>query len=109
MHYLFLAIAIISEVVGSAFLQKSEGFTKPLPTIAMTCLYLFSFYCLTQVLKGMPLGMAYAIWAGLGIVLTAAVSAVVFRHPLDLPAFIGIGLIVCGVVVMNLFSRATGH
>lgn len=107
--YGLLGVAIIAEVTGSMFLQKSEGFTKLLPTVIMAVLYLFAFFCLAQTLKTIPLGVSYAIWAGLGIALTAMISYFVFRHPLDLPAIIGIAMIVGGVVIMNLFSKATGH
>ncbi|MGO4714622.1 DMT family transporter [Bradyrhizobium sp. 2TAF24] len=104
-----LGLAIVCEVAASAFLQKSEQFTRMGPMIAMTVLYLVAFFLLSQALKAMPLGVAYAIWAGLGIVLTAVVGVVAFRQMLDMAALIGIGLIVGGVVVMQVFSRATGH
>jgi len=104
-----LGLAIVCEVTASAFLQKSEQFTRMGPMIAMTVLYLAAFFLLSQALKAMPLGVAYAIWAGLGIVLTAIVGVVAFRQVLDMAALIGIGLIVGGVVVMQVFSRATGH
>ncbi|MCX8997473.1 multidrug efflux SMR transporter [Rhizobiaceae bacterium BDR2-2] len=109
MAYGFLAIAIVSEVTGSTFLQKSEQFTRFWPTLIMAGLYVTSFYLLSHALKAMPLGVAYAIWAGLGIVLTAGIGVVVFRQTLDAAAIIGIGLIVSGVVVMNLFSNTTTH
>jgi len=107
--YSALAVAIVLEVTGSAFLQKSAQFTRPLPTAAMALCYVASFYTLSQVLKVLPLGVAYAIWAGVGIILTATVSFVVFRQAIDVPAGLGIGLIVAGVVVMNVFSQTTGH
>lgn len=109
MHYLFLSAAIVCEVAGSAFLQKSAGFTKIGPTAAMAVFYMFSFYCLSQALRVIPLGIAYAIWGGLGIVLTAVVSVTIFRHMIDMPAYIGIAMIVGGVVVLNVFSQSTGH
>jgi small multidrug resistance pump len=104
-----LAIAIVAEVTGSAFLQKSAGFTRLAPMLAMGVFYLVSFFFLAQSLKMIPLGVAYAIWGGLGIVLTAMVSALVFRQALDLPAILGMAMIVGGVVVMNGFSQASGH
>lgn len=107
--YIALAFAITLEVVGSSFLQRSAQFTRPVPTAVMALCYVASFYALSQSLKILPLGIAYAIWAGVGIVLTALIGVFVFRQALDLAALIGIGLIVAGVVVMNVFSRTVGH
>ena len=107
--YGLLALAIISEVMGSTFLVKSEGFTKFVPSIVVITLFSIAFYLLSQVIKVIPLGIAYAIWAGVGIVLTALIGFLVFRQTLDWPAILGIALIICGVVVINLFSNATGH
>lgn len=107
--YIALAFAIMLEVTGSTFLQKSEQFTRPWPTAAMALCYVASFYALSQALKVLPLGIAYAIWAGLGIILTAAISYVVLRQALDMAAWLGIALIVSGVIVMHVFSRTTGH
>lgn len=104
-----LAGAIVCEVAGTAFLQQSAQFTRPVPTAAMVGLYVVSFYLLSQALKGMPLGIAYAMWGGLGIILTAIISVTVFKQTLDMPALIGIGMIVAGVVVMNTFSSAVAH
>ncbi len=109
MAYALLAMAIISEVIGSTFLVKSEGFTKLLPSLAVVVLFSLAFYLLSQVIKVIPLGIAYAIWAGVGIVLTALIGYFVFRQSLDFAAMIGIALIVSGVVVINLFSNSTGH
>ena len=107
--YSLLGLAIISEVTGSTFLVKSEGFTKLWPSLAVVVLFSIAFYLLSQVIKVIPLGIAYAIWAGVGIVLTALIGFFVFRQSLDVAAMVGIGLIVSGVVVINLFSNATGH
>lgn len=107
--YSLLAVAIISEVIGSTFLVKSEGFSKLFPSIMVVILFSLAFYLLSQVIKIIPLGIAYAIWAGVGIVLTAMVGYVLFKQTLDAPAIIGIVLIVSGVVVINLFSQSTGH
>ena len=109
MAYAMLALAIITEVTGSTFLVKSEGFTKFWPSIAVVVLFSIAFYLLSQVIKVIPLGIAYAIWAGVGIVLTALIGFFVFRQSLDVAAMVGIGLIVSGVVVINLFSNATGN
>lgn len=107
--YGFLTLAIVSEVTASSFLQRSAQFTKPGPTLIMAMFYLASFFFLSQALKTLPLGIAYAIWGGLGIVLTAIVSVVLFRQALDAAAILGIVLIVTGVVVMNVFSQSTTH
>lgn len=104
-----LGLAIISEVTGSTFLQKSEQFTRLSPTLAMAACYIASFFFLSQALKAIPLGVAYAIWGGLGIVLTALIGAVLFRQMLDAAALAGIGLIVTGVFVMNVFSSSATH
>lgn len=107
--YILLGLAIISEVTGSTFLVKSEGFTKIGPSIAVVILFSFAFYLLSQVIKVIPLGIAYAIWAGVGIILTAIIGYFIFKQSLDIPALIGIGLIISGVVVINLFSSSAGH
>lgn len=104
-----LGLAIIFEVTGSTFLAKSEQFTKPVPTLIMALFYATSFYFLAQALKVLPLGVAYAIWAGLGIILTATIGVLAFRQSLDIAAMGGIALIVSGVLVMNLFSKSVGH
>jgi small multidrug resistance pump len=107
--YLMLALAIISEVTGSAFLVKSAGFTKLGPSLLVVLFYVISFYLLSQVIKTIPLGIAYAIWGGVGIVLTALVGFFVFKQILDVPALLGIAMIVGGVIVMNVFSNTIGH
>ncbi|HCL64429.1 MAG TPA: QacE family quaternary ammonium compound efflux SMR transporter [Rhizobium sp.] len=104
-----LAGAIVCEVAGTALLQHSAQFTKAGPTAAMVGLYIVSFYLLSQALKGVPLGVAYAMWGGLGIILTAIISVTVFKQTLDLAALIGIGMIVAGVIVMNTFSSSVSH
>lgn len=107
--YLALIGAIGLEVIGTSLLQRSEQFTRAAPTIGMALCYLGSFYLLSLSLRVLPLGIAYAIWSALGIVLVAMIGLVVFGQKLDLPAVIGLGLIVAGVVVINLFSRSVGH
>jgi len=109
MKYLFLALAIILEVIGSSFLKASNGFSKIIPTSITVVAYIACFFFLSQALKHIPLGIAYAIWGGLGIVLTAIISVVIFKQSLDLPAIIGIILIVSGVFVMNFFSKTAAH
>lgn len=107
--YLFLAVAIICEVIGTALLQKSEQFTKLLPTVLMGLCFLSTFYFLSLALRTIPVGIAYGIWGSFGIVLTALVGFFVFKQRLDLPAMIGIGLMISGVVVIQLFSKTTQH
>ena len=107
--YGLLALAIISEVTGSTFLVKSEGFTRVGPSLLVVIFYIISFYLLSQVIKTIPLGIAYAIWGGVGIVLTAFIGFLIFRQNLDIPAVIGIIMIVGGVIVMNVFSKSVGH
>ena len=107
--YGLLALAIISEVTGSTFLVKSEGFTRLGPSLLVVIFYIISFYLLSQVIKTIPLGIAYAIWGGVGIVLTAFIGFLIFRQSLYIPAVIGIIMIVGGVIVMNVFSKSVGH
>lgn len=109
MKYLYLALAIIFEVIGSSCMKASDGFTKWLPTVIVVITYLICFYFLSLALKSMPLGLAYAIWGGLGIVLTAIISVFIFKQSMDLPAIIGVILIVSGVFVMNFFSKTLSH
>ncbi len=107
--YFLLLLAIISEVAGTMFLQKSQQFTKLLPSIGVILFYVASFILLSHVLKFIPLGIAYAIWAGVGIILTAMAGVLLFHQSLDLGAIIGIALIIAGVVVINLFSGSLTH
>ncbi|WP_068111962.1 DMT family transporter [Tropicimonas marinistellae] len=107
--YIALTLAILFEVTGTAFLQRSEQFTEVLPTGLMVVFYGASFYFLTLALKAIPLGIAYAMWAGLGIVLVALLGFVVFGQKLDLAGVAGVGLIVTGVVVLNTLSDTAAH
>ena len=109
MGYLYLALAITAEVIGTTALQASQGFTKPLPSAIVVIGYGLAFYLLSLVLKFIPMGVAYAIWAGLGIVLITAAGALVYKQIPDLPAMLGMGLIVAGVAVINLFSKTVSH
>ena len=109
MKYLYLALAIVLEVLGSSFMKASDGFSKLLPTTITIIAYIACFFFLSQALKSIPLVIAYAIWGGLGIVLTALISVIIFKQSLDLPAIIGIILIVAGVFVMNFFSKSSTH
>ncbi len=109
MGYLFLAMAIIAEVIATSALKFSEQFTRPGPSLVVVIGYAIAFYCLSIVLKTIPVGIAYAIWAGVGIALITIAGAVLFRQIPDWPAIIGISLIVCGVMVINLFSDTIRH
>ena len=104
-----LGIAIVLEVIGTTMLQKSEQFTRLFPTLAMAVCYLSAFYFLSIVLKTMPVGLAYAIWSGLGIVLISIIGYVTFGQKLDLAALIGLGFIILGVVIVNGFSKSISH
>ncbi|MBL3570411.1 QacE family quaternary ammonium compound efflux SMR transporter [Rhodovulum sp. BSW8] len=105
--YSALAGAILCEVAGSSFLLKSEQFTRLGPTAVMALFYIASFYLLSIALKTIPLGIAYAVWGGLGTVLIALVSVTIFRQSLDAAAIVGIAMIVGGVVIMNAFSTVS--
>lgn len=101
-----LGAAIVLEVAGTTFLQMSEQFTKLVPTLLMSACYLVAFYFLTLAIKTIPIGLAYAIWSGLGIVLISIIGYVVFRQALDLAALFGLALIIVGVIVVNVFSKS---
>ena len=107
MGYLYLGIAVAAEVIATSALKASDGFTRPLPTVVVALGYGIAFYFLSLVLKTVPVGVAYAIWSGLGVVLVALLSWWLFGQKLDLAALLGMGLIVAGVLVMNLFSSST--
>ena len=107
--YTALAIAIVFEVTASAFLQQSAQFTRPWATLAMVLCYVASFYALSVAIRVIPMSIAYAIWGGVGIIRTVTLSFVLFRQMLDAAAFVGIALIVSGVIVINLFSETTVH
>lgn len=104
-----LGVAIVLEVIGTTMLQKSEQFTRLFPTLAMAVCYLSAFYFLSIVLKTMPVGLAYAIWSGLGIVLISIIGYVMFGQKLDMPALVGLGFIILGVIIVNGFSKSIGH
>ncbi|MEI4486048.1 multidrug efflux SMR transporter [Frigidibacter sp. MR17.14] len=107
--YAILVIAIAFEVVGTTFLQQSQQFTRTLPTLGVAVSYAAAFWCLSIVLKTMPVGVAYAIWSGLGIVLISLIGLVVFRQRLDTAALVGLGFIVTGILIVNLFSKSVSH
>ena len=107
--YLYLAIAIAAEVVATTSMKAIDGFNKPLPLLLVIGGYAIAFWMLILVVRTIPVGIAYAIWAGLGIVLVSVAAMFIYQQKLDLPAVLGMGLIVSGVVVIQLFSQSTGH
>lgn len=109
MNYIYLTIAIIAEVIATNALKASEGFTRVGPGVLTALGYGAAFYFLALVLKTMPVGVVYAVWSGLGIVLVTIVAALLFKQVPDTPAVIGMALIVAGVVVMNVFSKTALH
>ena len=106
---LYLAIAIVSEVIGTSLLTASHGFARWGYAVASLAAYGCAFYFLSIPLKTIPTGIVYAIWSGVGIVLVSAIGALFFKQMLDMPALIGIGLIMVGVLVINLFSGSIQH
>jgi small multidrug resistance pump len=106
--YVFLAGAIVAEVIATTFLKASDGFTRLWPSLATAAGYAFAFWCLSIALRTLPTGIAYAIWCGVGIVLIALLAWVIQGQKLDAPALIGMGLVIAGVVVMSVFSKSSG-
>lgn len=109
MKYLMLSVAIIAEVCATTAMKQSDGFTKPLWSVVTVVGYAVAFYFLSLTLKSIPTGVAYAIWSGVGIVLISAAAWAFQGQKLDAPAVLGMSLIVAGVVVMNVFSKAAAH
>ncbi len=109
MSYSYLAIAIIAEVIATSALKASDEFTRFVPSLIVVIGYGAAFYLLTQVLKSIPIGITYAIWSGVGIVLVTISGIVFYKQIPDFPAVLGMGLIVIGVIVINLFSKTVGH
>ena len=108
-NYLFLALAILAEAVATTALKMSEQFTRLLPSAVVVVGYATAFYFLSLSLRTIPVGVAYAVWSAVGIVLITVVGAVMFRQVPDLPAVIGLALIIAGVAVINLFSKMSAH
>jgi small multidrug resistance pump len=109
LHYLYLCVAIGAEVIGTSALKASDGFTKPLPSVVTALGYAVAFYCLALTLRAVPIGIAYAIWSGVGIVLVSLVAFFVYGQRLDPAAVLGMAFIIVGVVLMNAFSKAAVH
>jgi small multidrug resistance pump len=108
MPWLMLALAIAGEVAGTLCLKASEGFTRPLPSLGAVAGYAVAFFFLAQVLRTIPVGVTYAIWAGTGVAAVTLLGWLLFGQRLDPPALLGIGLIVAGVIVLNVWSGAAG-
>ena len=109
MHWLILFIAIAAEVVATSALKASDGFSKLGPSLLVVGGYALAFYCLSLTLKTIPIGMAYAIWSGAGIVLISLVAFLFFQQRLDAPALLCMGLIVAGVLIIQIFSNSQAH
>jgi small multidrug resistance pump len=107
--YLYLAVAIVFEVIGTSALQASQALTRPVPSLVTLVAYAASFVFLALTLRFIPVGIAYAMWSGVGMVLIAAIGWVWFKQALDAPALIGLSLIIAGVVVVNVFSKSLPH
>ena len=109
MHWLYLSVAILSEVVATSALKAADGFSRWFPSLLVVTGYGLSFHFLSLTLRTIPLGIAYAIWSGVGVALVSLVGWAIYHQPLDTGAVVGIALIVAGVVVLNLFSKAVPH
>jgi small multidrug resistance pump len=109
MSYAYLFAAIICEVIATSALKSAEGFTRFWPSVVVVIGYGLAFYCLSLTLRTIPVGIAYAFWSGIGIILIGLVGWVVHRQPLDGPATLGMTLILAGILIINLFSRTAGH
>jgi small multidrug resistance pump len=109
MKWIFLSVAIIAETIATSALKYSIGFKNIIPSIAVIICYLTAFYFFSLTLKQIPVGIAYAIWSGVGIVLITTFGFIIFKQTLDIPAFIGITLIIIGVIIFNLFSKTISH
>ena len=108
-NWLILFIAIVAEVIATSALKSSEGFTKPIASIVVVLGYMIAFYWLSLTLKTIPVGIAYAVWSGVGIVLITTVAWIVFDQKLDVWGIVGIALIMSGVLVLNLLSKTSSH
>ena len=109
MHYLYLMAAVLAETIGTTALQASQQFTRLVPSVLVVIAYAVSFFLMSLTLKFMPVGIVYAIWSGLGIVLIAAIGFLVFGQRIDLPAIAGMAMIIGGILIIHLFSTSSGH
>ena len=109
MNWLYLSIAIVAEVIATSALKAADGFTRSGPSLVVVVGYGVAFYFLSLALRGIPVGIAYAVWSGVGIVLISVIGWIAFGQRLDAAAVLGIGLIMAGVIVLNVFSRSSVH
>lgn len=109
MHYLYLMAAVLAETIGTSALQASQQFSRLIPSLIVIVAYGTSFFLLSLTLRTMPVGIVYAIWSGLGIVLISVIGYLVFGQRIDAPAIAGMGLILAGILVIHLFSASSGH
>ncbi|SEC56086.1 small multidrug resistance pump [Burkholderia sp. WP9] len=107
--YALLGIAIVAEVIATSAMRASEGLSRLVPSVVVVLGYGVAFYCLSLTLKSVPVGIVYAVWSGAGIVLITLVAVVLYRQVPDVPAIIGLGLIIAGVAVLNMFSKMQAH
>ncbi|HFD0315497.1 multidrug efflux SMR transporter SsmE [Serratia marcescens] len=107
--FMYLTMAIVAEVIATTMLKASEGFTRLWPSLLVVLGYGVAFWGLSMVVKSMPLGIVYAIWSGMGIVLVSVAAVFVYQQKLDWPAIVGMGLIIAGVLVINLLSKTSVH
>jgi small multidrug resistance pump len=107
--YALLAIAIVAEVIATSAMRASDGFSRLLPSAIMVIGYGVAFYCLSLTIRSIPVGIVYAVWSGAGIVLITLVALVLYRQVPDVPAIVGLGLIIAGVAVLNIFSKMQAH
>ena len=108
-HYIILLLAVVAETIGTSALQASQQFTRLWPSVLVLVAYAISFYLLSLTLRSIPVGIMYALWSGLGIVLIAIIGFLAFGQKLDIPAIIGIALILSGIIVIHLFSDTATH
>ena len=109
MQWIYLAVAIVAEVIATSALKSSAGFTRWLPSLLVVGGYAIAFYFLAIVIRTLPIGITYAVWSGAGIVLVSLIGWFFFKQHLDLAAMVGIALILAGVLVLNLFSKSVAH
>ncbi len=109
MNWLYLGLAIVAEVIATSALKAAEGFTRMVPSLVVIIGYLIAFYFLSLTLRTIPVGVAYAIWSGVGIVLIALIGWGFLGQSLDAPALVGLGLIIAGVIVINGYSESVAH
>ncbi|RQO67416.1 QacE family quaternary ammonium compound efflux SMR transporter [Pedobacter sp. KBW06] len=109
MKFIYLFVAITAEVIATSALKASEQFSKLIPSLIVIAGYMIAFYFLSLTLRTMQVGIAYALWSGVGIVLVSAAGYFLYQQKLDLPAILGISLIILGVIVINVFSKSASH